>query len=178
MVNMINWIKERLGLEVPPTAHPQSIIERLEGLIPPVADIEKSYKIDRRIAKALRKAMLAIEELMKETLQQQQQAMEVQGLQMEQQEATAGIIEAQVHKAADAQTIIQNFRIFLTEDEKTIEWILQNIIEPSVFASGFGRLDAKRQRELFNSLQKTVNDLQRTDSGMLAEPGKLAPDSV
>jgi hypothetical protein len=167
----LNWLKEMLGLKALKPAHPQSIIERLEGLVPPVHLIEKSYNVDREVAEASHTLMLAAETLMVISLKKQQKAIEASQLLLDQQEVTANIIEDQVYKAADAQTIINNFRIFLTEDEATIAWILKHIIAPSIFAGGFGKQDAKRQRELFNALQKTVNDLQRTDSGLLVEPG-------
>lgn len=173
--DVLGWLRELFRIEVPrAVARSESIVERLEGLIPPVDLIERSYKVDRRIAAAGHKVMLATEELIKASLKKQQQAIEVSELLLDQQEATSDIIDTQVNKQLNAETIIQNFRIFLTEDELTIQWILEHIFKPALFAAAFGNLDESRQRELFNALSRTVNSLQRKD-GMLAEPEQPRP---
>lgn len=177
----LNWLKSALGVEgtLDRSTHPKSIMERLEGLIPPVELIQKSYKVDTEVAEAGHQIMLAAEKLMVATLKKQQKAIEASELLLDQQEATAGIIDTQVNKQFNAETIIQNFKIFLTEDELTIQWILEHIIKPSLFSGAFGKLEEGKQRELFNALRTTVNKLQKKD-GMLAEPrhdasGQAAP---
>lgn len=49
------------------------------------------------------------------------------------------------------------------------KWLIR-VVDPAVFAESFGQQEDERQRELFNSLGKVVNKLQRTDEGMLEEP--------
>lgn len=171
--DILKWLQELIG-GVGTPSKPKSIVERLEGLIPLVDKIADSYKIDKRIAREVYKEMLAIEERTWKALKDQQRAITVQELLIEQQETTTGIIETQVNKQLNAQTIIQNFRIFLTEDELTIQWILEHIINPGLFGAAFGNLEPRRQRELFNSLRTTVNALQK-EHGMLVEPKEIAP---
>lgn len=172
--NALNWLKELLGIEKPKTAHPKSIVERLEGLIIPVELIQKSYKVDREVADAGHQILLATEKLIKASLKKQQDAIEASELLLDQQDATGDIIDIQVDKAANVETIVRNFRIFLTEDELTITWILENIIDPALFGTSFGKVESERQRELFNSLRTTVNSLQK-EHGMLAEPAHPDP---
>lgn len=174
--NALNWlasaghfVKEQLGIEKPRTPHPKSIVERLEGLIPPVDLIEKSYKVDRHIAEAHHDLLLAAEKLTVATLKKQQHAIETSELLLDQQAVTADVIDIQVNKQLNAETIIQNFRIFLTEDEATVTWILEHLIEPALFGASFANLEPGWQRKLFNSLRTTVNSLQK-EHGMLVEP--------
>jgi hypothetical protein len=179
---MIKWlastghfVKELLGLEAPKTKHHQSIMERLEGLIPPVEVIRDSYKIDRSIAEAGREAMLAVEKLMKETerlvsktLAQQKQSIEVQDLLLEQQEITGNIIDVQYYKSLDAETVIMNLREWMLGDDKTVAWFLENVLVPA-WVNGFAQQTEARQRKLFNGLSVAVNLLKRLD-GILVEP--------
>lgn len=172
--DILNWLKEMMGLEKPQTSHPRSIVERLEGLIPPVEKICEYYKVDKQIAEEIRKDMMVIEKRMRENLERQQQAIVAQELLIEQQDVTSAEIDVQVNKQLNAETIIQNFRIFLTEDELTIQWILEHIIKPGLFGAAFGNLEPERQRALFNSLRTTVNSLQK-EHGMLVEPRQTGP---
>lgn len=169
--NALKWLKELLGIENPRTPHSKSIVERLEGLIIPVELIQKSYKVDREVADAGHQILLATEKLIKASLKKQQDAIEASELLLDQQDATGDIIDTQVYRAADVKTLVWNFKIFLTEDEQTITWILENVIEPAVFAAAFGNLEPGWQRQLFNSLRTTVNSLQK-EHGMLVEPGR------
>lgn len=173
--DFLRQLSELLGIENPKTSHPKSIMERLEGLIPPVEVIRDSYKVDRSIAEAGREAMLAVEKLMKEvdrlvskTLAQQKQSIEAQDLLIEQQEITGDIIDVQYYKSLDAETIINNLREWLLGDDLTITWMLENVLIPT-FATAFAKQTAARQRKLFSGLRVAVNVLQKLD-GVLAEP--------
>lgn len=173
--NALKWLKEQLGIEKPKTAHPKSIVERLEGLVPNVELIRNSYKVDTSIAEAGREAMLAVEKLLKETeraltkaISSQQQAMDVQDLQTEQQEITANIIEVQFHKQLDAETIANNLREWLLGDDITIAWLLENCLIPA-FGLAFAKQDPERQRKLFAGLRVAANALQKLD-GILMGP--------
>lgn len=167
--DILKWLKEMLGLEKPETARPKSIIERLEGLIIPVDLIQKSYKVDREVADAGHQILLATEKLIKASLKKQQDAIQASELLLDQQGATSDIIDTQVYRVADVKTLVWNFKIFLTEDEATITWILEHIIEPALFGASFANLEPGWQRKLFNSLRTTVNSLQK-EHGMLVEP--------
>lgn len=169
-MNLPKWLKQLFE-----SKSPQSIMERLEGLIPPVKLIQDSYKVDISIAEAGREAMLAVEKLMKETqrliaktIAQQEQSIEIQNLLVEQQEITASIIDVQYYKGLDAETIILNLREWLLGDERTIAWILENVFIPA-FVNGFAMQSERRQRILFNGLSAAVNLLKRLD-GVLLEP--------
>jgi len=159
----MNWLKRLLTK--PPQ---QSIMERLEGLIPPVEKIRDSYKVDQRIAEEIHKEMVAIEERMTKSLEQQRQNIKVSELLIEQQEITSDIIETQYYKSLDAETIIINLREWLLSDDKTIAWILENVFIPA-FVNGFAMQSEKRQRVLFNGLSVAVNLLKRLD-GVLLDP--------
>ena len=162
------WLKRLVGVIAP--SKPQSIIERLEGLIPPVEKIRDSYKVDRQIALEIHKEMLAIEERIWKTLKDQQQAIAVQELLIEQQDITGDIIEVQYYKSLDAETIINNLREWLLGDDLTIGWMLENALVPA-FGRGFAKQKPERQRALFSELRVAVNILQKID-GMLTEPGR------
>lgn len=175
----IKWLKSLIGTpeyEGKPTYPPEkSIMERLEGLIPPVDKIRDSYNVDRRIAEAAHKAMLSVEELVKETseliketLREQKKAIDAQELLLDQQEVTAGIIDVQYYKSIDAETIIQNLREWMFGDPRTIAWFLENVLIPA-FTNAFAQQTAARQRKLFNGLRVAVNVLQKLD-GILLEP--------
>jgi len=167
--NALGRLKEMLGLEKPRTAQPKSIMERLEGLIPPVEKIRDSYKVDQQVAEAGHRAMVAVEEMILATLIEQRQSIRVQELLIEQQVATGDIIDVQHYKALDAETIINNLREWLLGDDLTIAWMLENGLVPA-FGRAFARQTPERQRTLFAELRVAVNSLQKID-GMLAEPG-------
>lgn len=173
--NALKWLKEQLGIEKPKTAEPQSIMERLEGLIPDIGKIKEAYKVDTSIAEAGREALLAVDKLLKETekaltkaLAKQQQAIEVSDLQIEQQAITSKEIDIQYYKSLDAETIIMNLREWMFGDPKTIAWFLEHVLIPA-WANGFAQQSEARQRKLFNGLRVAVNVLQKLD-GILLEP--------
>lgn len=166
--DILKWLKELLGIEKPRTVQPKSIMERLEGLIPPIEKIRDSYQVDQDVAEAGHRAMLAVEQMILATLREQQQNIKVQELLLDQQEVTSGIIDVMHYKTLDAETIIINLREWLLGDDLTIGWILENAIVPA-FGSAFAKQEPERQRALFAGLRVAVTALQKLD-GMLVEP--------
>ncbi len=81
---------------------------------------------------------------------------------------TAQLIEREIGRGRDAQTILSNIDVFLSGDVATAEHIL-NVIFVPVFAQAFSKLAPERQRELFASLREAINSLKRRD-GVLEEP--------
>jgi hypothetical protein len=170
--NILNWLKWLAFSKPNPE---QSIMERLEDLIPDLGKIKASYKVDTSIAEAGREALLAVDKLLKETekaltkaMARQQQAIDVSDLQIEQQIITSDIIDVQYYKSLDAETIIKNLREWMFGDEKTISWFLENVLIPA-FTTAFSQQTEARQRKLFNGLRMAVNVLQKLD-GILLEP--------
>ncbi len=169
---ILKWFKKLPILKV---SRPQSIMERLEGLIPDLGEIKAAYKVDTNIAEAGREALLAVDHLLKETeralakaMERQQQAIEVSDLQLEQQAITGSIIDVQYYKSLDAETIIMNLREWLLGDDLTIAWMLENVLIPA-FTSAFAKQSEARQRKLFSGLRVAINVLQKLD-GVLLEP--------
>lgn len=139
-----------------------AVIKRLGGLVPDVEKIAQAYGIDQKKAKRIQTSMGVIFELFGELILEQAALVEGQA-------ETAILIEREMGRGRDAQTILSNIDVFLSGDVATAEHIL-NVVFAPVFAEAFGRLAPERQRELFAALRFAINSLKRQD-GILAEPG-------
>lgn len=140
---------------------PKTILKRLTGLVPDVDAIAKAYGVDVNRAKKIQAGMSVILELFGDLILAQAELIEGQA-------ETAQLIEREMGREKDAQTILSNIDVFLSGDVATAEHIL-NVVFVPVFAQAFGRLAPERQRELFASLREAINSLKRQD-GALLEP--------
>lgn len=164
----MNWIRRIYKQWTKETRSDKSIVERLEGLIIPVDIIQRRYKVERDVADAGHQILLATERLIKASLKKQQEAIEASEQLLGKQEETATIIDFQVAKQLDAETIIINFREWLLGDDITIAWMLENALIPA-FTTAFSKQSESRQRKLFAGLRRAVNALQKLD-GILLQP--------
>lgn len=138
-----------------------TILKRLGGLVPDVEKIAQAYGVDQKRALKIQSSISVIFELFGDLILEQ--AVLIEG-----QAETALLIEREMGRGRDAQTILSNIDVFLSGDVVTVEHIL-NVIFAPVFAEAFGRLNPERQRDLFAALRFAINSLKRQD-GVLTEP--------
>lgn len=139
----------------------ETILKRLDDLIPDIDSIAHAYGIDQRRAKRIYASMKILLGLFGELISEQVEYIEGQ-------EVTSRLIERQLGRERDARTILGNIDVFLSGESASIQYILEQVFVP-VFAEAFGRLEPERQRALFASLREAVNSLQKQD-GILGLP--------
>lgn len=131
------------------------ILKRLPGLIPDVDAICIAYGVDQRRAKRIQDGLIHLLDFVGDLVSEQAELIEGQA-------DTAKLIARQVGKEKDALTIIMNMDVFLSGDTATVEYIL-SIVFTETFAEAFGKLESDRQIELFASLRKAINSLEKKE---------------